>query len=235
MVLRTSFASDTSCNNDHHVLCYGFITLFVCFFNVTFWNRHTSNGIRRWLNFTKLISQKRIGSSLYRICLDLYVILVKLIVDGCFCSDLLSTGWSGGIDPPDSPFPASTGGGRARDAREAGGFGPGLFWRFGFYIWTWIIKPVPWKSSASCVLFACVRVSQAGMQLNRPKSAHLISSSPHSSSSYSSQFKSMRFSYHISSGLPSPQPVLRRSGESGAYLSLDHTLTCVCHFHFFSV
>ncbi|XP_026124933.1 FYVE, RhoGEF and PH domain-containing protein 1-like isoform X2 [Carassius auratus] len=50
------------------------------------------------------------------------------------------------------------------------------------------------------------------MQLNRPKSAHLISSSPHSSSSYSSQFKSMRFSYHISSGLPSPQPVLRRSG-----------------------
>ncbi|XP_059360155.1 FYVE, RhoGEF and PH domain-containing protein 1-like isoform X2 [Carassius carassius] len=50
------------------------------------------------------------------------------------------------------------------------------------------------------------------MQLNRPKSAHLISSSPHSSSSYSSQFKSMRFSYHISSGLPSPQPALRRSG-----------------------
>lgn len=36
-------------------------------------------------------------------CLDLYVVLVKLIVDGCFCSDLLSTGWSGGIDPPDSP------------------------------------------------------------------------------------------------------------------------------------
>ncbi|XP_058641192.1 FYVE, RhoGEF and PH domain-containing protein 1 isoform X2 [Onychostoma macrolepis] len=50
------------------------------------------------------------------------------------------------------------------------------------------------------------------MQLNRPKSAHLISSSPHNSSSYSSQFKSMRFSYHISSGLPSPQPALRRSG-----------------------
>uniref|UniRef100_A0A8C1NF48 FYVE, RhoGEF and PH domain containing 1 n=1 Tax=Cyprinus carpio TaxID=7962 RepID=A0A8C1NF48_CYPCA len=50
------------------------------------------------------------------------------------------------------------------------------------------------------------------MQLNRPKSAHLISSSPHSSPSYSSQFKSMRFSYHISSGLPSPQPALRRSG-----------------------
>ncbi|XP_016127168.1 FYVE, RhoGEF and PH domain-containing protein 1-like [Sinocyclocheilus grahami] len=49
------------------------------------------------------------------------------------------------------------------------------------------------------------------MQLNRPKSAHLISSSPHNSSSYSSQFKSMRFSYHISSGLPSPQPALRRS------------------------
>ncbi|XP_042617631.1 FYVE, RhoGEF and PH domain-containing protein 1-like isoform X1 [Cyprinus carpio] len=52
------------------------------------------------------------------------------------------------------------------------------------------------------------------MQLNRPKSAHLISSSPHNSSSYSSQFKSMRFSYHISSGLPSPQPALRRSGPS---------------------
>ncbi|XP_016411741.1 FYVE, RhoGEF and PH domain-containing protein 1-like [Sinocyclocheilus rhinocerous] len=52
------------------------------------------------------------------------------------------------------------------------------------------------------------------MQLNRPKSAHLISSSPHNSSSYSSQFKSMRFSYHISSGLPSPQPALRRSGLS---------------------
>uniref|UniRef100_A0A8C2HWA7 FYVE, RhoGEF and PH domain containing 1 n=1 Tax=Cyprinus carpio TaxID=7962 RepID=A0A8C2HWA7_CYPCA len=52
------------------------------------------------------------------------------------------------------------------------------------------------------------------MQLNRPKSAHLISSSPHSSPSYSSQFKSMRFSYHISSGLPSPQPALRRSGPS---------------------
>ncbi|XP_056320047.1 FYVE, RhoGEF and PH domain-containing protein 1 isoform X2 [Danio aesculapii] len=50
------------------------------------------------------------------------------------------------------------------------------------------------------------------MQLNRPKSAHLISSSPHNSSSYSSQFKSMRFSYHISSGLPSPQPALRRTG-----------------------
>ncbi|XP_048066302.1 FYVE, RhoGEF and PH domain-containing protein 1 isoform X3 [Megalobrama amblycephala] len=50
------------------------------------------------------------------------------------------------------------------------------------------------------------------MQLNRPKSAHLISSSPHNSSPYSSQFKSMRFSYHISSGLPSPQPALRRTG-----------------------
>ncbi|XP_050972979.1 LOW QUALITY PROTEIN: FYVE, RhoGEF and PH domain-containing protein 1 [Labeo rohita] len=54
------------------------------------------------------------------------------------------------------------------------------------------------------------------MQLNRPKSAHLISSSPHNSSSYSSQFKNMRFSYHISSGLPSPQPALRRSGPSTA-------------------
>ncbi len=117
-----------------------------------------------------------------------------------------------GIDP----FPASTGGGRPRDARVAGAFGSGLFWRFGFYIWTWIIKPVPWKSSASRVLYVCVRVSQAGMQLNRPKSAHLISSSPHNSSSYSSQFNSMRFSYHISSGLSSPQPALRRSGESGA-------------------
>ncbi|KAK9971023.1 hypothetical protein ABG768_026919 [Culter alburnus] len=52
------------------------------------------------------------------------------------------------------------------------------------------------------------------MQLNRPKSAHLISSSPHNSSPYSSQFKSMRFSYHISSGLPSPQPALRRTGPS---------------------
>ncbi|XP_067250505.1 FYVE, RhoGEF and PH domain-containing protein 1 isoform X2 [Chanodichthys erythropterus] len=51
------------------------------------------------------------------------------------------------------------------------------------------------------------------MQLNRPKSAHLISSSPHNSSPYSSQFKSMRFSYHISSGLPSPQPALRRTGS----------------------
>uniref|UniRef100_A0A9J7X8I5 FYVE, RhoGEF and PH domain containing 1 n=1 Tax=Cyprinus carpio carpio TaxID=630221 RepID=A0A9J7X8I5_CYPCA len=40
------------------------------------------------------------------------------------------------------------------------------------------------------------------MQLNRPKSAHLISSSPHNSSSYSSH------------GLPSPQPALRRSGPS---------------------
>lgn len=59
------------------------------------------------------------------------------------------------------------------------------------------------------------------MQLNRPKSAHLISSSPHNSSSYSSQFNSMRFSYHISSGLSSPQPALRRSGESGADSRLD--------------
>nr|XP_055024047.1 FYVE, RhoGEF and PH domain-containing protein 1 isoform X2 [Misgurnus anguillicaudatus] len=42
------------------------------------------------------------------------------------------------------------------------------------------------------------------MQLNRPKSAHLISSSD---PSYSSQFKTMRFSYHIS-----PQPALRRIG-----------------------
>lgn len=58
------------------------------------------------------------------------------------------------------------------------------------------------------------------MQLNRPKSAHLISSSPHNSSPYSSQFKSMRFSYHISSGLPSPQPALRRTGESGSYMTL---------------
>ncbi|KAJ8393485.1 hypothetical protein AAFF_G00059580 [Aldrovandia affinis] len=52
------------------------------------------------------------------------------------------------------------------------------------------------------------------MQLNRPKSA-LISFSPplspsETQNSFSSQFKTMRFSYHISSGLPSPQPALRR-------------------------
>ncbi|KAG5282087.1 hypothetical protein AALO_G00052070 [Alosa alosa] len=58
------------------------------------------------------------------------------------------------------------------------------------------------------------------MQLNRPKSALisftpplLPSETPHS---FSSQFKTMRFSYHISSGLPSPQPVLRRIGPSSS-------------------
>ncbi|KAA0714364.1 FYVE, RhoGEF and PH domain-containing protein 1 [Triplophysa tibetana] len=43
------------------------------------------------------------------------------------------------------------------------------------------------------------------MQLNRPKSAHLTSDP-----SFSNQFKTMRFSYHISS----PQPALRRIGPS---------------------
>ncbi|XP_077080193.1 FYVE, RhoGEF and PH domain-containing protein 1 isoform X2 [Siphateles boraxobius] len=61
------------------------------------------------------------------------------------------------------------------------------------------------------------------MQLNRPKSAHLISSSPHNSSSYSNQFKSMRFSYHITSGLSSPQPALRRTGPClGAHETPQH-------------
>ncbi|XP_062315802.1 FYVE, RhoGEF and PH domain-containing protein 1 isoform X1 [Osmerus eperlanus] len=57
------------------------------------------------------------------------------------------------------------------------------------------------------------------MQLNRPKSA-LISYSPpmppETQNSFSSQFKTMRFSYHISSGLPSPQPPLRRIGPSSS-------------------
>ncbi|XP_036803705.1 FYVE, RhoGEF and PH domain-containing protein 1 isoform X1 [Oncorhynchus mykiss] len=55
------------------------------------------------------------------------------------------------------------------------------------------------------------------MQLNRPKSALVTSFSPPmvpetaasrstSTVSFSRQFKTMRFSYHISSGMPSPQP-----------------------------
>ncbi|KAL7884635.1 hypothetical protein AOLI_G00074050 [Acnodon oligacanthus] len=46
------------------------------------------------------------------------------------------------------------------------------------------------------------------MQLNRPRSALLGYAESHAS--FSSQFKTMRFSYHISGGLPSPQPALRR-------------------------
>ncbi|XP_030640263.1 FYVE, RhoGEF and PH domain-containing protein 1 [Chanos chanos] len=58
------------------------------------------------------------------------------------------------------------------------------------------------------------------MQLNRPKSA-LISFTPpllpsETQNSFSSQFKTMRFSYHISNGLPSPQPALRRIGPSAS-------------------
>lgn len=67
-----------------------------------------------------------------------------------------------------------------------------------------------------------------GMQLNRPKSALisytpplLPSETPHS---FSSQFKTMRFSYHISSGLPSPQPALRRIGECCILHTDVHTL-----------
>ncbi|XP_066566210.1 FYVE, RhoGEF and PH domain-containing protein 1 [Amia ocellicauda] len=56
------------------------------------------------------------------------------------------------------------------------------------------------------------------MQLNRPKSALL--SLPLSPSepqgSFSSQYKTMRFSYHIGGGLPSPQPGLRRTGSSSS-------------------
>lgn len=69
-----------------------------------------------------------------------------------------------------------------------------------------------------------------GMQLNRPKSA-LISYSPpllpsETPHSFSSQFKTMRFSYHISSGLPSPQPALRRIGEW-----ILHTQMFILCFH----
>ncbi|TRY93494.1 hypothetical protein DNTS_011706 [Danionella cerebrum] len=67
------------------------------------------------------------------------------------------------------------------------------------------------RVSTATVYSVLVEDREAGMQLNRPKSAHLISSSPHVPSSFSSQFKSMRFSYHISNGLPSPQPALRRT------------------------
>ncbi|XP_061114069.1 FYVE, RhoGEF and PH domain-containing protein 1 [Conger conger] len=58
------------------------------------------------------------------------------------------------------------------------------------------------------------------MQLNRPKSALISFTPPLSPSetpnSFSSQFKTMRFSYHISSGLPSPHPPLRRIGSSSS-------------------
>ncbi|XP_072537505.1 FYVE, RhoGEF and PH domain-containing protein 1 isoform X1 [Salminus brasiliensis] len=52
------------------------------------------------------------------------------------------------------------------------------------------------------------------MQLNRPRSALLGYAESHAS--FSSQFKTMRFSYHISGGLPSPQPALRRRGPSAS-------------------
>ncbi len=135
------------------IFCYGFIMLFVASVHpVT--ATLLQNATRRWLIFTKVIARWEFFLSHL---LDLCVVLVKLIVDGCFCSDLLSTGWSGG----NRSFPASTGGGSPRDARVAGAFGSGLFWRFGFYIWTWIIKPVPWKSvRVSCPV--CLREGFAG-------------------------------------------------------------------------
>ncbi|XP_066499809.1 FYVE, RhoGEF and PH domain-containing protein 1 isoform X1 [Hoplias malabaricus] len=52
------------------------------------------------------------------------------------------------------------------------------------------------------------------MQLNRPRSAILGYAESHAS--FSSQFKAMRFSYHISGGLPSPQPAIRRRGPSAS-------------------
>lgn len=124
--------------------------------------------------------------------------------NGCFCwwkrSDWLSTGWSGGIDLLDSPFTAPAAG--------RGGFGSVIFKIQRSHL------DLEYSGNRPQLASYVPGVLQAGMQLNRPKSAHLISSSPHNSSSYSSQFKSMRFSYHISSGLPSPQPALRRTGES---------------------
>ncbi|XP_023691644.1 FYVE, RhoGEF and PH domain-containing protein 1 isoform X1 [Paramormyrops kingsleyae] len=57
------------------------------------------------------------------------------------------------------------------------------------------------------------------MQFNRPKSAFISFTPPllpSDTNSFSSQFKTMRFSYHISSGMPSPQPPLRRIGSSSS-------------------
>ncbi|XP_029113291.1 FYVE, RhoGEF and PH domain-containing protein 1 isoform X2 [Scleropages formosus] len=60
------------------------------------------------------------------------------------------------------------------------------------------------------------------MQLNRPRSAVMSLSPPllppEPQSSFSSQFRTMRFSYHIAGGggAPSPQPPLRRIGSSSS-------------------
>ncbi|XP_028669129.1 FYVE, RhoGEF and PH domain-containing protein 1 isoform X1 [Erpetoichthys calabaricus] len=67
------------------------------------------------------------------------------------------------------------------------------------------------------------------MHLNRPKSAFINCSPPVSptdqAGSYSHQFKTMRFSYHIRGGMPSPQQSLRRSGSTSSPRVLTKSLS----------
>ncbi len=74
------------------IFCYGFIMLFVASVHPVTATLLQMPPEDDWFSQRSL----RVGSSFYHTCLDLCVVLVKLIVDGCFCSDLLSTGWSAG-------------------------------------------------------------------------------------------------------------------------------------------